>query len=100
MTITPNVAQTLLLADIKEIEDFLSFNVACPLNNNEYSALICLIYNIGIDAFRRSKILRLLNAGKKADVPIEFMRWVHINRKVSKGLKTRRQAEKYLFLKV
>lgn len=100
MVITPAIAQTLLLSDIQEIEDFMSTNIACRLNKNEYSALICLIYNIGEGAFRMSKMLRLLNQGKKSEVPKEFLRWNRIDKRVSKGLTARREAEKNLFLKV
>lgn len=61
---------------------------------NQFDALCSLAYNIGIDAFRRSTLLRIANT-KPNDPKIrsQFMRWVYDNGKVVNGLVNRRKYE-------
>jgi lysozyme len=73
--------------------------VKVPLNNNELNALISFVYNVGINAFKASSLLRLLNSGTdKKIVAEQFDRWVFDNGIKVKGLISRRNAEKKLFL--
>jgi len=73
--------------------------VKVPLNNNEFNALVSFVYNVGINAFKASLLLRLLNSGTdKKLVANQFDRWVYDNGVKVKGLITRRNAEKNLFL--
>ena len=73
--------------------------VKVPLNNNELNALISFCYNVGLGAFKASSLLRLLNSGAdKKIVADQFDRWVFDNGVKVKGLITRRNAEKKLFL--
>ncbi len=73
--------------------------VLVPLNNNELNSLISFVYNVGINAFKASSLLRLLNSGaEKKIVADQFDRWVYDNGVKVKGLIMRRNAEKKLFL--
>jgi len=73
--------------------------VKVPLNNNELNSLISFVYNVGINAFKASSLLRLLNSGTdKKLVADQFDRWVYDNGVKVKGLIMRRNAEKKLFL--
>jgi len=73
--------------------------VKVPLNNNELNALISFTYNVGLGAFKASSLLRLLNSGAdKKIVADQFDRWVFDNGVKVKGLISRRNAEKKLFL--
>jgi lysozyme len=73
--------------------------VTVPLNNNELNALISFVYNVGINGFKASSMLRLLNSGAdKNTVAAQFDRWVFDNGVKVKGLINRRNAEKKLFL--
>jgi lysozyme len=73
--------------------------VKVPLNNNELNALISFVYNVGINAFRASSLLRLLNSGTdKKIVAEQFDRWIYDDGVKVKGLINRRKAEKNLFL--
>ena len=73
--------------------------VKVPLNNNQLNALISFVYNVGINGFKKSTMLRLLNSGAdKSTVSKEFDRWVFDNGIKVKGLFNRRNAEKKLFL--
>ena len=69
------------------------------LNSNQLNALISFVYNVGINGFRNSTMLKLLNAGAdKQTVANEFDRWVYDNGVKVQGLVNRRIAEKKLFL--
>jgi len=73
--------------------------VKVPLNNNQLNALISFVYNVGINGFKASSMLRLLNSGAdKNTVAAQFDRWVFDNGVKVKGLINRRKAEKDLFL--
>jgi lysozyme len=73
--------------------------VKVPLNNNQLNALISFVYNVGINAFKKSTMLKLLNSGAdKATVANQFDKWVFDNGVIVKGLINRRNAEKNLFL--
>jgi len=73
--------------------------VKVPLNNNEFNALVSFVYNVGINAFKASSLLRLLNSGTdKKIVAEQFDRWIYDDGVKIKGLINRRKAEKNLFL--
>lgn len=73
--------------------------VRVPQSQNQLDALTSLAYNIGIGAFQRSTLLRLLNQGaEKTAVADQFLRWNLIKGKVSRGLTNRRQLERKLYL--
>ncbi len=81
--------------------------VKVPLTNNQFAALVSLITYIGVDAFKSSKLLKMLNASrgdwktfvKAAD---QFDLYIHANsehgRTVETFLITHRSLEKSLFL--
>lgn len=73
--------------------------VKVPLNDNEFGALVSFSYNVGTQALGSSTLLRLLNAGKKAEAAEQFLRWDKAGGKVLAGLTRRRKAERELFLK-
>jgi lysozyme len=56
-----------------------------------------LAYNIGLDAFRASTLLRLYNAGNTAGAAAQFDRWSRANGRVLRGLVARREAERAVF---
>lgn len=73
--------------------------IKVPINNNQLNALISFVYNIGINGFRASTMLKLLNSGAdKQTVALQFDRWIYDNGVINKGLINRRNAEKKLFL--
>ena len=73
--------------------------VKVPLNNNQINALISFVYNVGINAFKDSTMLKLINSGAdKQTVALQFDRWIYDNGVIVKGLINRRNAEKKLFL--
>ena len=98
-TITQAQAQKWLEMETSQNATDIKKLVTVPLNNNQLNSLISLIYNIGIGAFKRSTMLKLLNAGaNKQTVANEFDKWVYDNGVKVQGLINRRIAEKNLFL--
>ncbi len=67
------------------------------LTDNEYSALVDFTFNVGAGNFKRSTLLRKVNASDYQRVPYEFRRWVYANGKIYKGLQNRREKEIDLF---
>ncbi len=69
-----------------------------PLSSGEKAACVSLAYNIGIGAFKKSTLLRLLNDRQFIAAAKQFARWNRADGEVSKGLTNRRAAERALFL--
>lgn len=73
--------------------------VKVPINSNQLAALTSLAYNIGLTAFQKSTLLRLLNDNRpKIEVAEQFLVWKKAGGKVLPGLLKRRELEKQLFL--
>lgn len=66
--------------------------VKVPLARHEAAAILSLSYNIGVGAFCKSTLARLMNAGK----PFchEFSRWTYAGGRQLKGLVKRRAEER------
>lgn len=97
--ITQAWADKLLSNDLNDFCKAVSEAVTVPLTENQFSALVCLCYNIGAGAFKKSTLVKKLNKGDSVGASQEFLRWNKAGGKVLKGLTTRREAEKALFLK-
>lgn len=72
--------------------------IKVPVNDNQYSAIVCFAYNVGIGNLEQSTLLRCLNAYNYNDAASEFLRWNKARGMVLPGLTRRREAEKALFL--
>lgn len=64
-----------LAADLKECEDAVNDAVNTALKQNEFDALISLCFNIGVAGFRRSTVVRKLNAGDKKGAASAILLW-------------------------
>lgn len=102
MVITVDHADLLLLSDVRRAEEGVRRLVKVRLNENEFSALVSLAYNMGVGAFERTEVLRRLNAGDRAGAAQAFRYLVSADikgeRTVLAALKRRREAERALFL--
>lgn len=96
--ITEAQAEVYLQHDLKRFEDAVNRSVLVPLNQNQFDALVSLVYNIGIGAFEKSTLLRKLNGGHYIDAANQFDVWRMAGGKVMQGLVNRRAKEKVLFL--
>jgi lysozyme len=97
MTITPEDAQALLARDVSNAAAFVNQIVQVDLTQEEFDALVDFVFNLGVGAFERSTLLRLLNAGEFAAAAAQFALWDRAGGAVVAGLLRRRQAETALF---
>lgn len=96
-SLTREQAETLLAQDLRVAEAVVKRLVKVKLSQEQFSALVSLIYNIGPSAFAESTLLKRLNQGKLDAASREFLRWKYVDSKHSKGLLRRRVAEEALF---
>jgi len=97
-TITKEEAETLLKKDLQPREKSLNILVKVSINQNQFDALMSLIYNIGVENFKQSTLLKFINDKLFDKIPDQFRRWKYINKVVSKGLLNRREEEIKLWL--
>lgn len=90
-------AEQLLQNDVKVAEAYLKRYVKVPMNENQFSALVSLVYNIGPGNFKRSTLLEHINAGRMDKASKEILRWERVGRYRVDGLSRRRAAERELF---
>ncbi len=101
--LTEQEATQLLVSDLERwVLPCIRRNVRVSLRQYQVDSLASFVYNIGCGAFRKSTLLRKLNAGDYIGAAEEFLRWVYYTntsgQKIkSKGLMRRRAAEKALF---
>ena len=98
MVITPAEAESILLKDLTQYEAAVESLVKVELNDNQFAALVSFVYNIPLVSFKKSKLLKKLNAGNYDAVPTELMKWTKAGGKKIQGLVNRRQAEGYLWM--
>jgi len=97
--INESEAGYLLIMLLGRFEKIVNTFTDVHLNQNEFDALVSFVYNVGAEAFKKSTLLRLLNAGvPKVEVANQFHRWNKGGGKVLQGLVTRRKDEADLFL--
>lgn len=68
-----------------------------PTNENQFSAMVALAFNIGLGAFGSSTLLKKHKAGDYAGASAEFLKWVNAGGKRMNGLVRRREAEAQLY---
>ena len=98
MVITAAEAERILLKDLTQYEAAVENNVKVELNDNQFAALVSFVYNIPIASFKKSTLLKKLNAGNYDAVPNELMKWTKAGGKKLQGLVNRRRAEGYLWM--
>lgn len=109
MVINKDEAEALLGYDVREAEAQVAHHVTVPLNQNQYDAVVSLVFNIGVGQQglksgifilkdgTRSTFLRKLNSQDYVGAAIEIERWVYSGGKKLNGLVRRRAAERKMF---
>jgi len=97
--VTQEQADHWLAVDVAGAVLTVDLLVRVPINQNQFDALVDLVYNIGSSAFRGSTLLKLLNADHYLHASYEFVKWDHAAGKEIPGLLKRREAEQALFVK-
>ena len=90
-------AERLLRNDLERTVKGVSTFVTAKLKQCQFDALVSLAYNIGLEAFKRSTLLRKLNAGDYQGAASEFARWNRAGGRVVAGLSNRRERERLMF---
>jgi lysozyme len=95
-------AEALLLYDLIGIAHALNEAVFTPLTQNQFDALASFAFNLGLDNFHQSGVLKRLNEGALIQAACAMELWRKANvggeRIVIDALVRRRSAEKTLFL--
>lgn len=94
-TITEAEAEQLLAEDLADTERAVSNATAgWGLKQCQFDALVSLAYNVGVNAFQNSTLLKLVKQGAdETTIRNEFGKWCHSGGRALKGLQRRRQAE-------
>jgi lysozyme len=96
--ITMERADKLLTNTVSQFEKQVDTVVTSVINANQLGALTSFAFNVGMGNFRKSTLLRKVNANPNdPTIRTEFMKWVRANGKVLNGLTRRRQAEADLY---
>lgn len=98
MKISAIESDAILSRDLGQYERAVDEAVQIVLNQNEFDALVSLCFNIGIGAFRKSTLVKRLNAGNRKAAAEQFLVWNKDNGKTIRGLTTRREGERAQFL--
>lgn len=91
LVITKEKAHELFQKDVAWAEDAVNL-VKVPLTQNQFDALVSFVFNIGAGAWKRSTMLKMLNAGDYVGATKQFDRWV-----IPKEITSRRMSEKAQF---
>ena len=100
--VSENDAEALLMYDLITVAHAVNEHSYTPLTQNQFDALCCFAFNVGIDNFRRSSVLRRVNEGQLLQAACAMEMWRKADfegeRIVIDALVRRRSAEKTLFL--
>lgn len=97
LKITPFEAEEWLKNHISTLQDDITKLVKVKITQPQFDALVSLVYNIGITAFRHSTLLKKLNNNDVDGAAQEILRWEHSNGVKLEGLSRRRREEYHLF---
>lgn len=97
MTITKAQGEAILKKDLKKYEKAVNDYVRVQLTQEQFDALVSFCYNVGPGNFKKSSVLRYVNARRFDDVPSRLMLWNKAGGRVLRGLTRRRAAEGELF---
>lgn len=99
-TISESEAEERLTRDLENAERCVNNALSVDLTDNQFSALVSFVFNLGCGAFKGSTLFKRLQAGDIPGAAKEFEKWNKGGGKVLPGLVTRRKAEMDLFLTV
>jgi GH24 family phage-related lysozyme (muramidase) len=101
--LTEGEARSMLVSDISKFRDQMTPLVKnSKLNSHQMTALLDFAYNVGIGNFKKSTLLKDVNAGDLEGASREFLKWNKAQTSpgvwtVNNGLSERRQQEAGLF---
>lgn len=63
LKITKEKSRELLKIDLKRFEDVVNKSIKYPIEQYQFDALVSLAFNIGVNAFANSTVVKRINAG-------------------------------------
>lgn len=109
-TCSKDQAEAWLVEDCAEAENIVTKNVTAPLTENQFSALVSFVFNVGpgkrdvkdgfvtLKSGNQSTLLRMLNLKDFAAAAYQIGLWNKAGGVMLPGLVKRREAEKRLFM--
>lgn len=94
---TPEIAEEYLRADVASAENIVNHLIVAPLNDNQFAALVSLVFNVGAGPLYKT-LGGKLNGGDYAGAAEQFSRWIYVNGVKIDGLINRRAREREVFL--
>jgi lysozyme len=94
--LSESTGEALLFQDTTSARVAVSISVTANLTQNQFGAIVSLVFNIGKGNFKKSTLL-VLNANAFDLVPAELRRWSSSKGVILKGLLRRRLCEGNLF---
>lgn len=96
--ITEERADQLFLMIVEDFAKAVRGLLKTTLNENQFSALVCFAYNVGVANLKGSTLLKKVNINKDdKTIREEFLKWDKVAGKVMAGLTKRRKAEVDLY---
>ena len=100
--ISESRAHSLLQYTVNKFAESIKLLVKIDLNMNQFNALVSFTFNVGLNALKKSTLLKKLNSGDVEGAADQFLVWnkVRVNGvlQISNGLARRRKIERALFL--
>lgn len=98
---TKEQAEMFLKNDLGKFEIGVNRYVTVPINQNQFDALVCFSYNVGLGALQKSTLLKKININPNSEeIENEFMKWSFAKHIQLEGLRLRRKAESELYEKI
>jgi len=95
--LTRQQALDLLTQDLHPFKEAIRNTIKVKLDPCQFAALVSFAFNVGINAFKTSTLVKELNQGKYDEVPNQLRSWrfvtVRGRKKESRGLTNRRKKE-------
>lgn len=97
-TMTQYAAQQRMGRELVKYERGVSVACKVPPNQNQFDALVCFAWNVGVAGMSSSSVIKAYNRGDMPSAARAFALWNKAGGKVFAGLTRRRAAEAALFL--
>lgn len=96
--ITQQQAEAYFQETLQKFAQGVEDSIKTKVNNNQFAALVSFAYNVGLNAFKESTLLKLVNENpNNPAIETQFMRWVNAGGRPVQGLVNRRRHEANLY---